>query len=204
MNRVLRTAMAKDPAERHPSAAAMGAELRAALALPDVGPPEVPSEVARAAAPAPAPAGSAGRGRLALVAGLVALVLLAGGGLAYALTRGGDSDRAATPASPRPSASGVTTPAEPSASSSSSGVAPSTNQRTAIDNFSRQLAASSVMSQEQSNCVATSVVNQLGLSKLVADGFFAEDLTFLDPDLADLPDEKAALSQATLSCLTLD
>ncbi len=55
--------------------------------------------------------------------------------------------------------------------------------------------------QEQAECVARDVVTNVGLPALVAAGFFDEDMVFLDPDLADLPEIKNALTQATITCL---
>ena len=69
-------------------------------------------------------------------------------------------------------------------------------------NFAQALKEQGVMTAEQSDCVAQTVVDDLGYDALVDAGFFAPDGTFLDPDLADHPEIKNALTSATLTCLT--
>lgn len=78
VNRILRVAMAKEPAGRYATAAAMRDDLRRTRAL-SADPP--------AAAPVPTPSW---RGRGPLVAAIATVVLLLAGGIAYAATRGGD------------------------------------------------------------------------------------------------------------------
>ena len=69
-------------------------------------------------------------------------------------------------------------------------------------NFAQALEEQGVMTADQSRCVARAVVDQVGYDALVDAGFFAADGTFLDPDLADHPEIKNALTSATLTCLT--
>jgi hypothetical protein len=57
------------------------------------------------------------------------------------------------------------------------------------------------MTADQSDCVAKTVVDDLGFEALVDAGFLDEDGKFLDPDLADHPEIKNALTSATLTCL---
>ena len=106
VNRILRRAMAKDPAERYPSAAALRDDLRRARSLPDTATPLPPA--------AAAPSGSGGRSLAVLVAGVVVLLALVVGGVAYAVTRG-DDDPSADPSDP-PSSSETESPSEPTAS----------------------------------------------------------------------------------------
>ncbi|MCW2842466.1 MAG: pknH [Nocardioides sp.] len=82
--------------------------------------------------------------------------------------------------------------------------APGPDEQRAVDGFATALAATSVMSDKQSRCVARTLVEDIGLPTLVEDGFFDGEGNFLDPDLAGLPAEKDSLSTASLSCLTLD
>ncbi|MEO6511034.1 MAG: hypothetical protein ABIO16_08600 [Nocardioides sp.] len=58
------------------------------------------------------------------------------------------------------------------------------------------------MTADQSDCVARTVVDDLGFDALVDAGFFSRDGDFLNPDLADHPEIKNALTSATLTCLT--
>ena len=53
----------------------------------------------------------------------------------------------------------------------------------------------------QATCVAEYVVDDLGFDALVDDGFFAADGHFLNPDLADQPEIKDALTRAAQSCV---
>ncbi|MCW2793370.1 MAG: hypothetical protein JWO76_2468 [Nocardioides sp.] len=188
VNRILRTAMAKEPGDRYPTAAAMRDDLRAATRLPD-------------SPPAPGPAASTGRrGPIALVGGLVVLAVAAVAGIVFALVGGDGTDTATDPPASATGASPATPPASPPSDPGSTGP----DEQRAIDSFATELAASSVMSEKQSDCVARTVVEDVGLPTLVADGFFDEQGNFLNPDLADLPVEKQSLSEASLSCLTLD
>jgi len=77
VNRILRTAMAKDPADRYGSAAQLRDDLRRARTLPDTG---------------ASVAASSSRRPLAVLLVVVLLLVLLGGGIAYAVTRGGDAD----------------------------------------------------------------------------------------------------------------
>lgn len=60
---------------------------------------------------------------------------------------------------------------------------------------------SSAMTGTQAECVASYVVDDLGLDALVAAGFFDEDGHFLNPDLADQPRIKDSLTAAAQSCV---
>jgi serine/threonine-protein kinase len=188
-NRILRTAMAKSPADRYASAAAMRDDLRRAAALSSE--PEVTDEER-------APEGSgtprADRRRLGVAVAAAAGVVLLVVGLAVAIApRGGDDDSSSSP-------SGPSTPS--SATTSGSATPTDDDEATAIANFARALRSQGVLDDEQSTCVAGRVVRRIGLDNLVESGFFDEDMNFLNPDLADHPEIKDALTRATLNCLT--
>jgi hypothetical protein len=92
VNRVLRIAMAKNPADRYRDAGAMRDDLRAALRAPETGPPTGPQPVA-----------APDRRRAGLYVVLVAVIVLGlvGLGVTYAATRRAASRP--TPSHPRPS-----------------------------------------------------------------------------------------------------
>ncbi len=184
-NRILRSAMAKSPADRYPSAAAMRDDLRRAAGLS--------SEVNPTGTDEPAEAEVVDRRRLGIFVALAtgAAVLVVGLAVSLAL-RGGDDDRSTTP---DPLTSSPT-------SSATSSTTASGAEATAVANFAQALKEQGVMTAEQSDCVAQTVVDDLGYDALVDAGFFAPDGTFLDPDLADHPEIKNALTSATLTCLT--
>jgi serine/threonine protein kinase len=177
VNRVLRTAMAKRPEDRYPTAAAMRDDLLAAAPLRGAPPPvvDVPTR---------------GR-RLAIVAAVVVLVLAVAAGAAYALTRGDGGAPAAEPTS-TPSAQVSSPPSTPSAR----------DEARAAAAFADALVRQGAMTANQADCVATTVVDDVGLDQLIEDGFFDADLAFLDPDLADKPAIKDALTSASFDCLT--
>ncbi|GAA2149489.1 hypothetical protein GCM10009844_29150 [Nocardioides koreensis] len=191
VNRILRTAMAKRPEERYPSAAAMRDELRAARGLSDQAP---------AAAPGPRR-----RPRAAVLVGLVALLVTLGVATAYAVTSGGgeeptppvvDDSPTAAPTSPPTSA-----PTSPSATTGATSAYEEKDEKKAAHEFAVALKEQGLMDGKQSECVADALVADVGLDTLVAQGFFDEELRFLDPDLGDEPQLKEALTAATLRCL---
>jgi serine/threonine protein kinase len=173
VNRILRTAMAKRPEDRYPTAAAMRDDLLAAARLPG--------------APPPVRAPKRGR-RLGILAAVVVLVLAAVAGSAYALTRGDGDEPEVYPA--------------PDVSASSSASTPAAgDEKRAAAAFADALVEQGAMTAKQADCVATKVVSAVGLDQLVQDGFFDADLAFLDPDLADKPAIKDALTSASFACL---
>ena len=91
VNRVLRNAMAKHPADRYPSAAALRDDLRNARTLPDGATPVDP-------APAP-PTGRSRKPVGVLVIGVLVLVALIAGGVSYALLSGDGDEPSADPTS---------------------------------------------------------------------------------------------------------
>ena len=201
-NRILRTSMAKAPAERYPSAAAMRDDLRRAALLPEAPLGELPVEETT---DEPAAAAPAGRPARAAVAAALAVVLVIAALGVWALTLRGDADDSTAGSDP-PTAGPATT-----ASSSSSTPTPSDSgsadppadgdEEKAITGFAKALVKEGGFNQEQADCVARDVVTNVGLPALVAAGFFDENMKFLNPDLDDLPEIKSALTQATITCL---
>ena len=57
------------------------------------------------------------------------------------------------------------------------------------------------LNRVQAECVASYVIDDLGLDALVDAGFFADDGHFRDPDLADEPEIKESLTHAAQSCV---
>lgn len=202
-NRVLRTAMAKEPEGRYPGVGLMRADLRAALELPE-GPPVEPRAEALSGGPpppltrqpalSPAPSNPSPpaptplrptptpkvgrRRRMALVVGLAVLVV-SGAGLTVALSRddspaGGD-DTASPPG----------------------GDVEDSDEAQAVSSLSEAFAA---QPGADAPCIAEALVTDVGLPALLDAGFFDEEWTFLDPDLSDEPEIKDALSRATFTC----
>ena len=135
-NRILRTAMAKSPGDRYPSAAAMRDDLRRASGLS--------TEEIEPASDDPA-GPTVDRRRLGIAVALAtgAAVLVVGLAVSLAL-RGGDDDSSTTPDPPTSSS-----PSTPSSSTASGGT-----EATAVANFARALKEQGVMTAEQSRCVA--------------------------------------------------
>ncbi len=179
LNDVLRRTMAKDPAERPASAAAVRDRLRAM------------------SGPAPAPAAAPPRRRRGalLAAGLVSLLVVAVLVVAYAVTRGDDDHPQAdtSPNTSPPASTSASTPGPPAASG---------DEDKAVASMAGTFAAQLGLTQQQAECVARHTVETVGLQNLVEIGMFDADLTFHDLDLATHPEVKDALTEATLSCAT--
>ncbi len=174
LNDVLRRCLAKDPADRPPSAAAVRDRLRSLRPAP----PPAPSPVAQAPRRRPWPA----------VLLVVALVVIAAAvlGVGWAVTRDGDE-----PGRTTLDASADSTPSD----------APAGDEETAVASMAAAFATQPGLTPESAECLARSVIDEVGLAHLVEIGMFDEELTFTDIDLADHPDVKAALSTGTLSCV---
>ncbi len=186
VNRILRTAMAKAPADRYASAAAMRDDLRRALTLSTE--PRRRRATGRRGTPA---SGRRRRGP---------------GDRSHPARRGArrrshDARWGRRPVH-RPTDGPAVVPRRRSSSTSSSTTAPDGAEARAVADFAKDLKAQGVMTADQSTCVAQTVVDNLGFDSLVEAGFFSADGNFLNPDLADHPDIKNALtSDATLTCL---
>jgi len=213
-NAILRRAMAKDPAERYESSAAMRDELRSLIAAgaQAAAPPSVPPPPAWAAASSDAPvapelaSGRASPSRnLGVVVGVLVLVLLVASGAAYAILR--DDDRKATSSDSSPSApttSPTTSPTSPDGTTSPSDSGYQVkegDEDKAIASFSAALVEQLDVTEEQADCLAFQVIRTVGLQRMVDIGMFDEDMKFLDADLAEHPDVKEAINVAVLTCL---
>jgi len=176
VNRILRAAMAKDPADRYATAAAMRDDLRRTRSL-SADPP------AAAAVPPPS-----SRGRRLLVAAAAVVVLLLAGGIAYAATRGGD---------PAPD------PAPSPAVAASTGATTGDDLDAATDSLAEALVAQGVLTEEQARCTAEKWIEEAGLDAMVDAGFFDADLTYVDQDRSAMtPEIEAAATSAALACAT--
>jgi serine/threonine protein kinase len=196
VNRILRKAMAKDPAERYSSAADLRDDLRRARTLRDTATP-----VAAAAS------GSGRRSVGVLVGGIVVLVALIVGGVAYAVTRGGD-EPSADPSDP-PSSSETTSPSEPTSSASepttgsTSGAPTDPDERAAIASLGRALETTGGMPTAIAQCTAEKWIEGAGLQEMIEAGLFDAGMVYHDVQQSELPPDIAAAAQtAALSCAT--
>ena len=201
VNRVLRKAMAKDPAERYSSAAQLRDDLRNARTLPDGATP-----VDRT------PATPDGRGRKpvgVLVIGVLVLVALIAGGVSYALLSGDGEEPSADPTStpsatqsePTDPESSASTPTDPETDGSSAPTG--SDEETAIANVATAFESGGVMNAAQSQCAAEQWVQEAGLQPMIDAGLFDEDLNFTDKDVSEMPAEiRDSLTAAGISCAT--
>lgn len=200
INRVLRTAMAKDPSARYRDAAALRDDLRAVQRMVN----EEPTAV-RAVAPASSPARSL-RGPIALVAGGLVLLVLLGVAIWAVARPDSPSDPVDTPTAGPATSSTPSSP--PSSETSEPTAAPATGdftpeqRKAAVDSFATALLTQPAVTQASADCIAETVVDDVGLPTMVEQGFFDEDMTYVDQDLASLPDVKTALTSATFSCVS--
>ncbi|TYL49704.1 serine/threonine protein kinase [Nocardioides sp. BGMRC 2183] len=215
-NRILATVLAKDPAQRYQSAAALRDDLRAlehhlpapahvrpgfgtTTAGPSVAAPTVgQSHVAYGAGGYGAGGYGAGRrtgSRVGwIVAAVVAAVLLLGGGAAAVVALAGDDgdDRGAS-GGEESSATSEDPSDDPTASSSGAATddtdapAPGGDEQTAIDNISAALAEDPEIDRQTATCVATELVNSRGVDGLQEAGFIDEDLQVVT-DGSGMPD----------------
>lgn len=187
-NRILRTAMAKQPDERYSSAAAMREDLLAATRLPSDGP-----VVAASSRRIP---------RLAwAVAGAVVVAVTIAGVL---IVR---PDPKASPAGVPPLSTSTPSTSPSATSGPTSGptsrrTASASDETLAKGNFADALSKQGVFTKTQADCVAQHLIDTVGLDTLVKDGFFGPHLTFENPDLGTMPAEKSALTRATFTCLS--
>ncbi len=193
---VLADSARRDAAE--PTRAAAGRQLFAARhpATPTPAPPRVIS-------PSPAPVSYVGdRRRVALVVGAVLGVLLAGVGVALAVTGGSPeagpvsaptSTPSSTPSSAVPSPSG--SPPSPSAGATSptsptTPASPSAGKRDrAVRSLSSTLAEQPGVTRTAARCVARRWVGGVGLRTMAAAGFFDDDWRYVDQPREAITDE---------------
>ena len=168
-NRILRTAMAKDPAERYASAAQLRDDLRRAKALPLDAPPRR------------TPSGAGGRAWL--VAAVVLLVAALIGGAIFLGTRGGGGGNSSDD-SKEPD-SGRTLSAEEIEVS-----------RTMANQL---VAVTPTLTTDQAQCVAREWIRLVGLDELKAEGFVDEDLQFHDLPEEQMSDQMREASVTAAS-----
>ncbi len=225
INRVLRTAMAKEPGARHRDAASLRDDLRAVRRMIDEAPtvvrdaaPAVDPVSAVAPEPVPAP-GPGRRRRAAIVGGVVALVASLGLGGWLVLRPDPVAGPSSVPISTAsPSATPSPTPSTPTptltdnpetpADGSGTTTGPSTGdfsraeRATAADSFATALRSQPSVTAESADCIAEAVIDEVGLATMVEQGFFDADLAYVDQDLADLPETKAAMTSAAFACIS--
>lgn len=191
INRILRTAMAKEPQRRYADAGQLRDVLRRARAMPDT------SRPARAPAVAdPAPDGPR-RGRLiavsvAVIGGLAILV-----GVAVGM---GDREPGGT-------FSGDETPGSPSTSSGGTAPNPAVgadDRQDATRSLTDALAEQNTMTSEQARCTAERWIAKAGLEQMAAAGFFDSQWRYVDLDREQMtPEIASAASAAALECATV-
>ena len=181
VNRILRTAMAKDPTDRYATAAQLRDDLRRARSLPLVGGARTGRVV------------GVGR-RRALTAGLVGSgLLLVVAAIVWGVTQGDDQPVARHPRPTigvSPETPGSTADADADASR-------------ARDSLSGALLAQGLLTEEQAVCTAEEWIDSVGLDAMIAEGFFDDDLSFVDQPAAEMsPEMQSAATLATVTCVT--
>ena len=173
LNSVLRKAMAKDPAGRYESAAALRDDLGRARTL-SATPAARPQRVRRTPL---------------LVAAAVAVVVLAVGAVFWGISRG---DEPAGRATDRPD--GSSAPSEPSEPDPTAAAA-----RSLADALLEQ----GLLTEEQARCTALQWIEEAGLDRLVHDGLFDDQMRFVDLPAPQMSAEtRTAAAAATLACAT--
>ena len=199
INRILRTAMAKDPAARYSSAVDLRDDLRQARTLPDTATP-----VEKVAA---APARSTRRRAGVLAAGIALLVAVGAFAVAYYILTSGDEDDPVAQ-NTDPSSSVSTSPSEPTSPTTSAtdgaSTAPSgSDEEVAIASLAQALDEDGGMSAAQADCMAERWVQDAGLQEMADAGFFDADYNYVDQDRSLMtPEIEAAASSAALACAT--
>jgi serine/threonine-protein kinase len=193
VNRILRTAMAKNPAERYATAAQLRDDLRRAKVIPTMGPMTHHTQAAaRPAWVVPA-----------AVAAAVVLVMLA---IVWGMS--GGSDQSGPP--PKP----FTTPSSSTDSTASTAPTPTgtssvirsvsaTEQEAATRSLTKELTASTPMSDGQARCAAEHWIAAVGMPAMIDAGFFDNQMKFHDqPASAMSTQMRAASASAVLACAT--
>ncbi|MGH3361360.1 MAG: serine/threonine-protein kinase [Nocardioides sp.] len=190
VNRILRTAMAKDPAQRYSSVALLRDDLRLATGLPRTGPagaatPTMSSRTSVLVAIGIAVA-------IALVVGLIALLASRGG------SESGTTDPATDPASvtgPSPSTATSSPASSPVGSPDASAVA------VAESSLAEALVSEGVLTEEQAACTAREWIAAAGLEEMAEAGFFDAEWTYVDQDESAMtPEIRNAATSAALAC----
>ena len=180
LNEVLRSTLAKNPADRPASAAAVRDWLRSLRGpvAPTGSPPRRPGRV------------------LAVV--LVAVLVVAAVGVVYAVTSG-DDDPDASPDPPGSTSSAAESPT-PTPTDSSPAAPAGSDMEKAVASMAAAFAGQLGITPDQAQCVARSTIEAVGLQHLVDIGLFDEAMTFHDLDLGPYPEVKNALTSASLTC----
>jgi serine/threonine-protein kinase len=174
-NRILRTAMAKNPADRYVTAAQLHDDLRRVKALPVAG------AVSRAAG---RPDGGS---RVWLIAAVLVLMAALIGGAIYLGLRGGSGSTADDPTRPR----GSTTGHELSAD----------EVEVSRDMAQQLVAVTPTLTTDQAQCVAREWIGIVGLDELKAEGFVDDELRFHNlPEEQMSPTMRAASLTAAARC----
>ena len=173
VNRILRTAMAKDPADRYPSAALLRDDLRRAVSLPADGAP-----------PPPAPA----RRPPWLVPAALLVALLVVGAIVWGVSLSDDDAVSLGPrlvTAPTPSATG------------------GTPEERAETSLTDALEAQGLLTSEQSACTARQWIEGAGLEQMADDGLFDADWQYVDVPASELsPTTRDAATAAAVACAT--
>lgn len=212
VNRVLRTAMAKNPVERYRDARAMRDDLRSVAALSGASPVPAPLPLGAPTGPRPARRPTA----LIAVCAAVVLVGLIGLGVTYAVTRGGSDDpkvdptpTARTSDTGSPSESPTESPTSESPSESPTTESPDTDytprdgdEQKAVDVLTEALRGQEGVDDGTAGCVAEALVDELGVERMVEAGMLTPDLEVNnDPMSGSLPaDVQGAVFSAAFDC----
>lgn len=177
-NRILRRAMAKDPADRYDSAAALCDDLRGSRILRED--PMQPSRARSRARPA------------LLVASAAGAVVVVVAGVVLALTSGDDTEPTSAPA-PTSSPSGPTPTSPPQGDEDDVAMA--------TLSLTRALIEQGVLTPEQAACTAATWIEVAGLDAMVEAGFFDDELNYVDQDQGDMTRRiREAANTAAVSC----
>jgi hypothetical protein len=186
VNRILRTAMAKDPADRYPTAGQLRDDLRGARTLSSAAPP-----------------GGVRRAPLVATAVVVAVVLV-GAAIAWGVTRDQPVARSVdrpvgslTPVVPESEPD----PTGPTGSTDPVGPLTAADARTAQRRLADALLGQGLLTEEQAACTAEEWIATAGLDRMVEDGLFDADLRFVDVPASQLSEEtRSAATVATVTC----
>ena len=171
VNRILRTAMAKEPADRYLGAARLRDDLRRAGTLPRD--------------PRPSVRGGGARGHPVAVVVGAAVLLLAVGGIAYAAARGGGDDSASEAPPVQASARGVSR----------------ADLLTATASLAATLESRGTLTRAQARCTARRWLEDAGLETMRSAGFFDDGWTYVDQDRSAMtPTIAAAAASAARGC----
>lgn len=195
VNRILRTAMAKNPAERYATTAQLRDDLRRAKVIPTMGPMTSTAQKSGQTSGQPAWAVPAAVG-LAVVLVVLAIVWGMSGG----------SDVSGPPPKPFTSpstASTVSSASVPTATGSAVRSISPHQQEEATRSLTRELRASTPMSASQARCAAERWITAVGMPAMIEAGFFDNQMTFHDqPASAMTTQMRTASASAVLACAT--